>query len=551
MPPELLILVFSHFTYTDWYYDELPSDGIFCHLPFKDTWFLVKCTRVCRYWQEVILNAPVLWPNVVLHSNVPRHISTAALLKLSGDVPLHLWANDLHDADIEALHRESPRLQYLHYHCSHLNNTNLSASKLVDTPRLRTLIIEVDVNERRRVVLPIVDPQSALPLLQHLKMSDNHFANCTRFFRPTMTSLVLQSTRAVDDSNPSVRDFLRALQDMPLLEVLRIHSILHPTKDTNAQTPRVRLSHLRSITVHEAALAMTRFLSYLELPASAFLAKDWVLPLRRILRNPRAHAAHACAMLFAAFVDKLAGKGLTGNLPVTKVLKIVVERYDPSSYQRRSICLQAGDGADPEPYFAVGEFPGVIPVTAFDILLSSPHTDFLARIEELVIISDKSSIGDPQTPESLLTHAQQLVGLKSLDLAWTAGIWRWLVNLHRAESGQSPSPLPFPQLRTLTLRGVHFRGVENEAEQEDFIVLLVAMLKVRRAAGLPALDSLCIHQGAAFDLRKDVRLLKPYARVIELGSEMTPTTNLAALSRDVAKLNISASPSPSPDPDSE
>lgn len=547
MPPELLIIVFSHFTYTDWYYGEFTSQGMLCHVPFNDTQYLIRCTRVCRYWREVILNAPLLWSNVVLHSNVPCHTSTEALLKLSGDVSLHLWANDLQDADIQALHRESSRLQYLHYHCNHLNNTNLSAAKLVDTPRLRTLIMEVAVNERRRVVLPIVDPQSALPLLQHLRMIDSHFANSSRFFRPTMTSLVLQSTRSVHDSSPSVKDFLRALQDMPLLEVLRIHSILHPTKDTNVQSPHVRLPHLRSITVQEAALAMTRFLSYLELPASAFLAEDWALPLR-ILRNPRAHAAHACATLFAAFVDKLAGKGLTGNLPVTKVLKIVVERYDPSSYKRRCICLQAGDGLQPEPYFAVGEFPGVIPVIAFDILLSSPHTDFLARIEELVIISDKLSIGDPQTPESLLTHAQQLVGLKSLDLAWTAGIWRWLVNLHRTESGQPPSPLPFPQLRTLTLRGVHFRGVENEAEPEDFIVLLGAMLKVRRAAGLPILDSLHIHQGTAFDLRKDVRLLKPYARVIELGPEMTPTKNLAALSRDMEKkLNISSPPSPDSD----
>lgn len=238
------------------------------------TW--IKVTHVCQHLRAVAIADPTLW-NMV---NVVQPDFLQELLVRSQQTPLTYEIGHIAQSDaalqsvglmLESLDRVA-EFKYL-YSSSHFGKfPEIGAS----APLLRSLTVHnaEQIHPRGATVkAPRFFSDCELPSLEKLDVALLPYSSIQSMFRPTLKSLTI-STCTI----PGIASvLLDALQDMPLLETLKLHQVLpeHSTTRKEASSPVVSLSHLRYLYLSRCgATECADFLDHLSFPSDTALHLD-------------------------------------------------------------------------------------------------------------------------------------------------------------------------------------------------------------------------------------------------------------------------------------
>lgn len=397
-----------------------------------------------------------------------------------------------------------------------------------DVPLLQELRVEAACKSSRHrnkyfpMTVPIVDARYQLPHLQRLKMTGILYTDAYPFFRPTLRELTLHYSRV----SPSIAEFLNALQGMPALEELSIASQFRHYRASLHTLPYVQFPQLCRLAIRDDAIACARILSHLELPASTFLGGRDVFYLEGynsvfpVAAEDEDGRHGGLCQLFSSVVAKLTGERLFGSLPRVRQLLVTFQKRFFNAV-KASILEANNDGGRVFRFYSPSFY--VSPCAAFDCILSSPSDSFCADLEALDLKSFRNDTLRT-LPISSPSLATRFTNLRTIHLAYTWGVWRWIAQSHTDEFVQADlrNRLPFPALRELRIKGVVLAN-DPDAQtlgMEDFLPVLLSMLSIRKKAGA-ALDSLGIHGVIVevrghLDCRKVLRMLEHHVRVVEL-----------------------------------
>ncbi|KAF8471442.1 hypothetical protein DFH94DRAFT_674461, partial [Russula ochroleuca] len=265
LPPETLAAIFSFLPPSAW----VKKAGN----PAR-----IRVTHVCRRWRETALNYPSLWSDINITKLTPA--AMAEILARAQKMPLHLevdvtpwWA-----AGFDTFVRQ------LEPHISHTRHLNVNG-------RLHTALNQLMSSAPTLEFLSL----SHKPPRFSLSSSDDHF-NFFDCIAPRLTSLELKNCdiswkspplkglRTLKmhtlsrEMRPRLEDWLGALDEMPQLETLILHSATPrapPDAPLISQPSRaVTLPSLTGFHISASARGCALALAHLVLPALSWLHVD-------------------------------------------------------------------------------------------------------------------------------------------------------------------------------------------------------------------------------------------------------------------------------------
>ena len=376
LPPEVLAHIFALLTYD--LIDTSSED-----IEQVKTWKkLICCSRVCKYWRDVIMNTPVLWSYIPLLLPTEFDRTTIReMLKLSRQVPLTFQTLLLSDDDMDIVSQETHRIQILYCFCA--MNKFVPTVRLHDAPSLATLHVVATglPGTFEPGLVPFVDPQCPLTQLQHFSVVNIQYSSLSCFFRPTLKTLSIGFDQERKDS-PSIASFLCSLQNMPLLEELTVLSLFKSKafKVPTEEMPPVRLQYLRELAMSDDIGAIACILDHLEVPESMFLDEDKKLDVQSLGAADQA-PAHS-----AAVVAKLMLKGVIGTPSRSAVTQLKVFGKGSSGTSDQMVDIIEGWTGNVRMWrFDTSLFPIALE-TVNSFMISSPLTDLHADPPSLTFI---------------------------------------------------------------------------------------------------------------------------------------------------------------------
>ncbi|THH30216.1 hypothetical protein EUX98_g3980 [Antrodiella citrinella] len=279
---------------------------------------LARFSSVCRSWKKFVIETALLWRNISLNSDTPRS-KTILAIRRSGETAFRLIASCDGYTDAAIAEAQLHRVETLDYTAARgmLNPGTLDApilKRLTVTGGFQTYLGDV----------PLVSPRFPLKRLEALILSRITYPSCSPFFRPTLKILRLEVCPD-RGSGSSLDAFLRALEDMSVLEELKIESTFTSPLPLHTILPVVNLPSLRELSIQEDALQAAVMLNHLEFPGSMVYNKAGhgtpfeAAPVgitelggAQIIKDP--------FELLAAVFRKLSGHGLIGPASVLREL---------------------------------------------------------------------------------------------------------------------------------------------------------------------------------------------------------------------------------------
>ncbi|KAH9066730.1 hypothetical protein EDB87DRAFT_1587884 [Lactarius vividus] len=246
-------------------------------------------THVCHHWREIALNQPLFWSHVnfatLTSAGVAETLARAktAPLYLEARVPTGWWD----DARFSVFQKD------LQAHLSHTCRLGISAEDFRFREILEGLVLPAPAlehlsltsvghwnREPSQVFIPDTLFDGAAPRLSHLELD-----NCDISWK----SLLLRGLRYLEihtptkDARPSLSDWLDALDEMPQLKILDLHSaspvappgaLLPSGVERTITLPSLTHLNISSVSASDCGLA----LAHLLLPALTklcFTATSW------------------------------------------------------------------------------------------------------------------------------------------------------------------------------------------------------------------------------------------------------------------------------------
>ncbi|TFK23069.1 hypothetical protein FA15DRAFT_670909 [Coprinopsis marcescibilis] len=300
----------------------------------------VGVTYVSRRWRGVTLGTPSLWSNIELCS-LPW---IRAMLERSQPLPIAIEAKWMTTVI------EPPRSimvdigQVLKPHGSRLDQLQLSAQRrdlleqFLDTlptslPNLCTLSIKNDGHDYTLLRFPQKLFIDGVPKLRDVRLAGCHISWKFRLFQG-LTSLHVstctkspgpsEATIMSGDALQSADDFLKALESMPMLEVLSIDFIVPDFSEMEREP--IQLPCLRQLYLGAPLSDIADVLQLISIPTSAhvkFHSFTWVGTVLISDAIPEFVAALHCSWLSAP----LAPSGSSSPPPCMKNLEIYSDEY--------------------------------------------------------------------------------------------------------------------------------------------------------------------------------------------------------------------------------
>lgn len=466
---------------------------------------------VCRYWRDVVLRSPILWREIGIGDGVSQR-NVEMMLQRSGSAPLHLniyykdFGLDRHTSENiqELVVPELHRITHIHTRVlsKHKNHLLTETFNVPDLQELRVEIVDPGANGGP---IPLVSPSYQLPVLSSLHTTGVLYRYASSFFRPTLRDLYLGTSTAAH-TPPSVVGFLHALEGMPLLERLEIHSLFKALPPSDHKLLEVRFVALRSLRLYEDRVVCAQILDHVTLPLTVLSTRQFFCS-GLSTHVPSIDTADSHIRFLSAIFTKLVD--LTAAEPVLETqtsihksgFKGYIGEQDDDYNSRAPVFVSHADDWNP----SNGRLLDRICSTAPDEFIKSVHT--------LTVRAHRFHT----TPSSLFLRASPgYMNLEVLHLGNASGVWNELTRMHRGLEGSpsSPASLPFPKLRVLTLTDAKFRPSlsspidESGSHDEHFIQDLRDMVRVRKHTGIP-LRMLGIYDAVHFE-SSDVEMLREY-----------------------------------------
>ncbi|TCD69982.1 hypothetical protein EIP91_005571 [Steccherinum ochraceum] len=269
LPSELLLAIIHHYVGIHRKPSKKPLSGKLY------TW--LRVTHVCHHLRSVALADPKLWSTI--YPANPDFVSE--LLVRSQQIPLtlefnHLPASESGVASVRTILDAFDRIGSMSYIYSSTNASRIPPASR-DASQLRSLAVRnaEAVHPRSATVkIPLFIDNCKMPALEKLDVVLLPFPTIQTLFRPTLTKLSM-STSTI----PGIASaLLKALEDMPLLETLKLHQVLPESNVATkgpSDTPIVSLPRLRSLYVSRSgAVECAEFLDHLSFPSTTTLHLD-------------------------------------------------------------------------------------------------------------------------------------------------------------------------------------------------------------------------------------------------------------------------------------
>ncbi|GJE93829.1 hypothetical protein PsYK624_099930 [Phanerochaete sordida] len=278
LPPEILLRIFKncrdewltdsckrqHSQTRSQYYSEPSSYGSY------DLW--LRNTHVCNHWRRLALSDPSLWTQLRPHTLA----RTEAFLQRSQQMPLSVtWAMEEKDNTITEILRlvleHSSRIRSLRIHYLRTGDS-YRAWDVHQFPQLRRLSL---FHKHRP---PFIQPTQVFPLLEEIRLNQYGLANAlsiisTQSARLTRLHLNNCETRRFRSGWATffkvMAEIAPRLQELALTEALPSEpGVLFTSGKLRSIVPVIQMPHLRSLRIHDSAIAPATVLHHLSFPAS-------------------------------------------------------------------------------------------------------------------------------------------------------------------------------------------------------------------------------------------------------------------------------------------
>ncbi|TCD68702.1 hypothetical protein EIP91_009986 [Steccherinum ochraceum] len=490
IPPEILSQIFILTTGEGWQWHRWSRNS------------LIALTHVCKYWRSVATQTPFLWRYIIFRGDddEEKRQFVEAQLARSAQLPLLCVVGLVgSDADHALVRSMLPRAEDLLIQPS---TEDPLPSGTLDAPMLKALTFAEDISRWNTSALPIphISPLYPLPHLQSLDLSCAWYRDMSPFFRPTMRSLRILPTTP-DPLGPSVIDVLNALSGMPLLERLEISYMFDTYRPFFQGLPVVQLPHLQELDIHDELYASVTIFDHLAFPISLLLAHEWDVDFHDNGNFPDRDDADLTAKAFVSILDKLSGHHIIGDVPPFPIVRLTVRR----ALFQALLQVQSPDEPENIDFTYLSSYDEADMAELLRRLLSMSQKQFLAGIRLLFLSAEDCWDHSHHLP--FVTGFTEFTRLEILSISHLPGIWHSLASRH-----EQASRLPFPNLRALHLEWVDMRGfypIEEPVQQDDFILILSNMLRIRQKAGLE-LNHLRMQGVAGFAGADDMEMLGGY-----------------------------------------
>ena len=264
LPPETLATIFSFLS---------PDEGDF-HLDW------ICFSRVCRHWRETALNYPRLWSHINFRVLYDSYKNTegapaiiAEILARAKTVPLHLDFN---------LHLVEPGndafLQQIDAHISQTRHLRVTGPLISVKPLVSSAPILESLSLLRTDSYTIPIPSDLFncttPSLRILELENFDIS----WKAPLLKGLQSLELRYLSvEAPPELEDWLDALNEMPQLKTLSLHSatpVAPPAPLISEPSRTITLPSLTKFHISSSAKNCTLALAHLVMPALAWLHVD-------------------------------------------------------------------------------------------------------------------------------------------------------------------------------------------------------------------------------------------------------------------------------------
>ena len=244
-----------------------------------DTYSALPVAHVCHRWREIALDHPLFWCHLDFTTVSPA--GATEILARTGMAPLYL------KAEIPMNHRVPHRWnnawfaafqKELQTHSSHIYRLRISAEQHHLNRTLEGLISPAPTLEHLSLSLEYCDDPSQASVPDTLfdatapRLSSLEIINCSISWKsPLLKSLKLEIL-TLSGIVPSLTDWLDALDDMPQLRSLSLHSASPSTSLLSFDIKRtVTLPCLARLNISNSELDCALALAHLVLPSLTFL----------------------------------------------------------------------------------------------------------------------------------------------------------------------------------------------------------------------------------------------------------------------------------------
>ncbi|OCH88809.1 hypothetical protein OBBRIDRAFT_794899 [Obba rivulosa] len=273
---ELLAEIFLHFQRWNTFSLAEPARIQEYTPPIKYPYRWLSITHVCRHWRTVAHSCPRLWTRLIFS----RRGLMALAVSCSGRMPLHFNADLLRISmegmgGVKVVLREIDRIEHLDltaswHHIVHVHDCLARPAPLLRTLRLFEPMGGMGSAGGRGFTSPLF--QAEHPQLQKLALLGVPLVQWTNpLLCPSLTELYLERYETTSYS-PTMSEMLTALENMPLLRVIELKSILPNDKSEKKSRAlkTVIMPHLQSISLSGGRLSPKQcayILDHLSLPA--------------------------------------------------------------------------------------------------------------------------------------------------------------------------------------------------------------------------------------------------------------------------------------------
>jgi hypothetical protein len=246
LPPEILVIIFCHAQHKS-----KPHTNLFFY-SYTHEW--VRVMRVCRYFRDVAVHAPMLWN--VYHADSPKAYRELCLQR-SAESILYVYGREETIAEIAShVHR---------VHTAILDDLTIKFALEAPMPQLRVLEIKANGLWTSKLF------GGAGAGLTFLRLMGSNVHLCTDPPRlPNLRRLELMAFQV----SPSLETIVALLESTPVLEILSVTYLDFGLPSATLEWPvpipeRIALPHLKALDIGQIALEAATLLRLLPTPSRA------------------------------------------------------------------------------------------------------------------------------------------------------------------------------------------------------------------------------------------------------------------------------------------